>query len=323
MKSHRSMTRREALGILGFGAAAAARGAPAGDFRFEEIGDKSLKMWEGDRPILVYNHGVMSREGVPASYNRACYVHPLYGLDGEILTEDFPKDHYHHRGVFWGWPHVRIGDLESQTWVPTDKILVRLVRFARRQAGPGEARLAVENSWSAGNRRAGREDVEIVVHTADATGRNIDFDLSWTALGIPVTLRGAEGKSYGGFTLRFNTRPKEAGGIPERQVRIAVPGGVSTKDLPETRLPWADLTAPFPGARGRSGAAIFIHPSHPDYPPTWLTRHYGVLCVGWPGVKGGTLEPGKTARCRYRIWIHRGDPEVDEIKAAYAAYAGR
>lgn len=315
------MTRREALGALA--ALSAARPVPAGGFRFEDLDDKSLKLWEGDRPVLVYNHGVMSQEGVPASYHRSGYVHPLYGPDGEVLTEDFAKDHPHHRGVFWAWPHVRIGEVESQTWVPTDKILVRFVRFTRREAGAGEARLAVENAWLVGGEKAVREEVEIAARPEDASGRCLDFELAWTALERPVVLRGAEGKSYGGFTLRFNTRPKEPGGISEKQVRIAVPDGVSSKDLPETRLPWADLTAPFPGAKGRSGAAIFIHPSHPDYPPTWLTRHYGVLCVGWPGVKGGTLEPGKTVRCRYRVWVHRGDPEVEAIRTVYEAYAGR
>jgi hypothetical protein len=323
MKPSNGWTRREALGFLGAGALAAAQDAPAPGFRFEEVDDKSLKLWEGDRPVLVYNHGVLSREGVAASYNRSSYVHPLYGPDGEVLTEDFAKDHPHHRGVFWGWPHVKIGDVESQTWVPTDKILVRFVKFVRREAGAAEARLAVENAWMAGGEKAVKEEVEIVARRGDANGRIVDFDLAWTALEKPVLLRGAEGKSYGGFTLRFNTRPKEPGAIAEKQVRIAVPDGVSAKDLTDTRLPWADLTAPFPGAKDRSGAAIFIHPSHPDYPPTWLTRHYGCLCVGWPGVKGGTLESGKTARCRYRIWVHRGDPEVEALKAANAAYAGK
>jgi hypothetical protein len=31
-------------------------------------------------------------------------------VNGNILTEDFPKDHLHHRGVFWAWHQVLIGD---------------------------------------------------------------------------------------------------------------------------------------------------------------------------------------------------------------------
>jgi hypothetical protein len=90
--------------------------------------------------------------------------------------------------------------------------------------------------------------------------------------------------------------------------------------LPETPLPWADLSARFAGGKGPSGAAIFVDPSHPDYPPTWLTRHYGVLCVGWPGVKGKTFPPGIPIRLNYRVWVHRGDADVGRLKQAYEDY---
>ena len=40
--------------------------------------------------------------------SRPHYVHPLYGLDGELLTEDFPRDHLHHHGIFWAWHQVYV-----------------------------------------------------------------------------------------------------------------------------------------------------------------------------------------------------------------------
>ena len=90
---------------------------------------------------------------------------------------------------------------------------------------------------------------------------------------------------------------------------------------PDTPLPWADLTTTVRGAKAPSGAAIFIPRSHPDYPPQWLTRHYGVLCVGWPGVEPATFQPGERIHCRYRIWIHRGVPEQATVKRLYDSYA--
>jgi len=99
-----------------------------------------------------------------------------------------------------------------------------------------------------------------------------------------------------------------------------VPAGVTKKDLAVAPLPWADFTAPLRRPAGRSGAAVFVHASHPAYPPTWLTRHYGCLCVGWPGVKPATLRPGKPGRCRYRLWVHRGQPDVKTLQKAYKAY---
>ena len=52
---------------------------------------------------------------------RSNYFHPLYDLDGTVLTEDFPKDHIHHRGIFWAWHQVRInGKTVQDQWVNRD-----------------------------------------------------------------------------------------------------------------------------------------------------------------------------------------------------------
>ena len=97
---------------------AAARLSAADSFHFTNVTDKSLALFEGDRPVFVYNHGVIAPPpGVPADRARSSYIHPLYGLDGEMLTDDFPKDHYHHRGLFWAWPRVRIGDQHYDLWM--------------------------------------------------------------------------------------------------------------------------------------------------------------------------------------------------------------
>ena len=59
-------------------------------------------------------------------------------------------------------------------------------------------------------------------------------------------------------------------------------------------------------------------------PAVAMTRssktHYGVLCLGWPGVKPKTFQPGETICGRYRAWIHRGATSVDRLKQAYQDY---
>ncbi len=307
-----------AAAFLALGAAAGA-GEPAKGFTLKAVNDKSLGLWERGKPVLVYNHGTISKKGVPARYNRACYVHPLHGLDGEVLTEDFPVDHRHHRGVFWAWPHVRIGGKEYNSWIPTG-IHYRLDRWVRKEAGPKRACLEAVNGWYVGEKKVADEHLRITVHPARADGRAIDFNLTWTATDQPITLQGAGGKSYGGFTVRFNTRLQEKDGLKPKDATITAPDGVTKKDLAVTPLAWADFTAALAGAGKRSGLALLVHPTHPAYPPTWLTRHYGCLCVGWPGVKPGTLQPGKPVRCRYRLWVHRGPADLETLKKAYAAY---
>jgi hypothetical protein len=287
----------------------AARTNAADSFRFTNITSKSLGLFEGDRPVFVYNHGILHRPGVPADRARSTYVHPLYGLDGEVLTDDFPKDHYHHRGLFWAWPHVRIGEQHYDLWM-LQGIEQRFERWLKREAG-ASATLGIENGWFVGNRKVVREQVWFRVAPSSPEGRTLDVELNWTPLDKTLTLEGAEGKSYGGLTLRF---------APRTNTVITTPLGQGPKDLSITRLPWADFSARFAGRAQASGAAIFVAPDHPDFPPEWLTRHYGVLCLGWPGVKSKTFQPGETIRCRYRIWIHRGAPDVEKVTQAYREY---
>jgi hypothetical protein len=286
-------------------------------FSWKDIDDKSVGLWDGDKPVLVYNYCVITNPKVPAKdsrRSRACYVHPLYGLDGEVLTDDFPKDHYHHHGIFWSWPHVGIDGKEYDLW-EYKNIQQRFVRWIAREAGPASAVLAVENGWFVRDQKVMIERVWIRASKVVGEGRPIDLSFTFIPVDKAITLRGAEGKSYGGLNLRYAPRP-------EKETVITVPSGSPKEDLPETPLPWADLSARFAGGKGPSGAAIFVSPCHPDYPPTWLTRHYGVLCVGWPGVKGKTFPPGVPIHLNYRIWVHRGQPDVEQLKRAYEDYTG-
>src|SRR5258705_1917507 len=75
--------------------------APALRFRFDAVSDKSLGLWDCDRPVFVYNHCVLSQPGGPATHKRSTYIHPIYGLDAEVLTDHFPADHVGHRGRYF------------------------------------------------------------------------------------------------------------------------------------------------------------------------------------------------------------------------------
>lgn len=289
---------------------------PRDAFALKDVDPRSLGLWEGDAPVLVYNHGVITSEKVPEKdhrRSRSCYVHPLYGLSGEVLTDDFPKDHPHHHGVFWTWPHVRIEGREHDLWAG-NTIRQKFERWLARQTGPVCAVLGVENGWYVGDKKVMTERVWLRAYRAvEGRHRSLDVDLVITPTDAPVTLWGAPDKSYGGLTVRFAPSSRQ-------ETVITVPSGPTTDDLPDTRLEWADFTSRMLDARVRSGAAVMVSPKHPDFPPTWLTRHYGPLCVGWPGVKPKVLEPGAPVRLSYRLWIHKETPGVDALREAYGAY---
>jgi hypothetical protein len=302
-------------------------------FRLEDLDGKTLKLSEADAPVLAYNYGEIVRDDAPKRDHRrrrSCYIHPVWGVHGEVLTDDFPDDHYHHHGVFWAWPYVAVGEGKRKPyngWTGS-KLRQEFARWVARQAGTTSGLIAAEERWTVPPAKDKRRDDStvkedrrsILTHRVWITAyrevdgnRAIDLRLVLEPTDAPITLWGRGGKSYGGLTVRFI-------GEPHKDQVITVPSGRTKDDLKIASLEWVDFTRHFAGAPERSGGTVMIHPEHPDYPPTWLTRHYGPLCVGWPGVQEQTIQPGKPVTLRYRLWVHGKELEPEQIAEAYAAY---
>ncbi len=52
--------------------------------------NEGIEISEKDKRILFYQQRPKSLDG---KYKRTGYVHPLYSLNENVLTEDFPEDH--------------------------------------------------------------------------------------------------------------------------------------------------------------------------------------------------------------------------------------
>lgn len=281
-------------------------------FHWTEQPGGKLELTENGKPVLVFNHGLQLKEGVKEQYRRADYFHPIYDLDGVVITDDFPKDHYHHRGLFWGWPEVIVDGQKYDPWSCVG-MQQRFKRWIARETKPDCAVLEVENGWFIGDRSAVRETVRATIFRSDKQKRVMDVAVTLEAETEPVTLRGRStgNKGYGGFTLRF---------APRRDASITLPTGRIAEDAVQVSAPWADYSAKFGAGEAVSGAAIFDHPNNPSHPTTWLTRYYGVLNPTWPALETAVLEPGKPVTLRYRLLIHRGDATAAKVAETCAAW---
>ena len=313
-------------------------------FRFQDEESSRITIKEGESRVLTYQYANIVHSNVPENDKRreaGCYIHPLYGLYGEVLTDNAPKDHFHQHGVFWVWPHVVVHEPDGKRtrhnmWEATTSLKQHHIRFLKQDTTDGSAILSVENGWFVGdpknNEKMMSETVTITVHRVKKEsdglkGRAIDFDFLWIPTEHPISLQGAEGKSYGGLAVRL--RPFVAEGKTQAEPNaintITVPSGIAKGDLPDTPLAWTDYTSQFgaklpDGTPLRTGLAIFVPRSHPDFPPTWLTRYYGPLCVGWPGVKGRQFQKGEEIRLSYRIWVHDAPVSVEKIEDVYKQF---
>jgi hypothetical protein len=286
-------------------------------FSFQDNNNGGLLLKEDNEPILMYQYGMKLAEGVPKRYKRSCYVHPLFDPGGRTLTDDFPQDHFHHRGLSWMWPKVWINGKRYDIWHiygirnELEGLHQIFDDWTVREAGPVCLLLGTKNHWALDDGHTVMDETVLFrVFRKTGTGRAIDVHLKWTAIDS-IQISGQDIKGYGGFNLRFS---------PRENTQITTQAGHESSDSDLRRYSWADLSAQFGGQDRYSGAAIFQHPYNPDFPAGWCLRYYGFLGVAWPGIEVVTLNPGETIGLRFRIWIHEGDATQGGVEQAYTVY---
>ena len=283
--------------------------------------DEGFLFQEGERRVLFYQLKPKSLDG---KFERSNYIHPLYDLDGGIITEDFPADHLHQRGIFWAWHQVFVnGKRVSDQWTTDDSIWdVRETEVLRNGGDSGALRVTLDwksPRWldSRGGKKPFVEEVTTVrVHRTQGGLRKIDFEIRLLALEDTVSIGGSEDvKGYGGFSPRIRL-PKDIRFTGRR-------GAVTPKTTSVEAGPWLDFTASFRSPGSKSGLAVLCHPSLPGFPQRWILRSAGSMQNPvYPGREAVALPRGGPLVLRYRLILHRGElgrARLDELQAEYAA----
>ena len=275
---------------------------------------------EGDTKVLFYQ---AERKALPdGRAARSNYFHPLYDLDGNVLTEDFPKDHIHHRGIFWAWHQVRIdGKSMQDQWVNRDSFWT--LRDARTTSDDRSASLALRVVWESplftddqGKPRPFVEEQSVTrVHRAEGPTRKIDFHQRLTALVDGVEIGGSEdAKGYGGFSYRIVMPP---------DIRFTgAQGAVAPIENAVDSSPWMDVSGTF-GSAGKSGVAVLTHPSSTGFPQHWILRaRNSMQNAVYPGRHPVAIPRARPVLLNYRVVLHRGEltpADVSRLQAEYAA----
>ena len=261
---------------------------------------------EGDAPVLYYQRETMS---LGDRWPRAHYVHPLYGLDGEILTEDFPEDHGHHRGVFWAWHQVRVGDqLMGDSWTCQDFIWD--VIGVQTSQGPESLALLTDVLWKSPRYRdeSGamipivREQTTITAIRSSAAYRLIDFEITLRALVDGVQIGGSQDrKGYGGFSPRIK--------LDKSQQFSSSTGPVEPITTAVSAGRWIDI------AGDDFGIAMLTHPENPKPRNEYiLRRQRSMQNAVYPGRDAVPLSTTQPTILRYRLVVHRGDLDAAAIE---------
>ena len=269
-------------------------------------------------PVLRYNQGnVPVPEGTHPhfapgeSYERGDYIHPLFGPDGEEMTEDYPKDHPHHRGVWWSWPVTRWKDQVADIWAVVG-VWARPAGNPRIATGRVFAVIEAENVWKFGKEEQPIVREEVLIRAFPQTDgcRFVDVEVQLTALADDVAIGGRPKAGYGGFSLR-------AAPCEDRKIMPHLDPEGS-----DPRRSWIDYSGAFAGGKGASGVAIFEHVTNPDYPNP-LHEYPGCNCVmpAYPEMREVTLSKDKPLVLKHRLWIHTDGPDEAKLAHVWTAYA--
>ena len=269
---------------------------------------------QNGRPVLRYNYktiepGEVLDKVTPANriYARARsdYIHPLCGLQGEVLTRDWSPDHPHHRGIYWAWPEVDFGTNRGDLHA-LQKVFARPTGKIRLQSGPDYAEIAAENLWQWEDREPiVREQAIIRAYRATEQGRVIDLAFRFVALKDGVTLARRGTEHYGGLNIRMAT--------PASQ-------DIAVHTDPSNAMPrraWSDLSGVFAGASAPSGLTVFQYQGNTDYPGDWVQYPHLSWCQPTFPAAGTryALRRDQPLVLRYRLFVHAGVRPDDERAA--------
>jgi hypothetical protein len=282
-------------------------------FMFNET-VQGIELTENGKPVFFYQRKPKSLDG---KYICTDYIHPLYSLSGDTLTEEFPPDHPYHRGIFWSWHQLYIDDKSLGDGWTNEGISQDVINVITRKSQE-EAQIDLDVLWKSSTFQDGkpflREHTTITVHEIEANIRKIDFEIVLRPLVKGFQIGGSpDEKGYGGFCARLK--------LSDDLIFTSENGPVKPRELQIKAGPWMDFSGRFGNDKKVSGITILCNPSTPNYPEPWILRQKGSMQNSvFPGQKRLSIPMDQQVVLRYRIIVHNGNAENSNISALQKDY---
>ena len=262
----------------------------------------ALFMENGDS-VMYYRAAEMSLDG---AYPRANFIHPLYSLDGVVLTENFPEDHVHQRGVFWAWHQLYIGDRRIGDGWHLKDIHWDVTGMKLERGNSLSAVLTTEVDWKSplrtdpdGNQMPIIKEsttMEVVPSEDDHRVIAIRIELAPQYDNVRLGCSDDE-KGYGGFSVRMR--------LPDGMIFTSQDGPVTPQNLPLSAGPWMDISGPIGKNASKAGITIVGDPRNPGFPDPWILRQKASMQSNpYPGREPVLLSREDPLVLRYRLIVH-------------------
>jgi hypothetical protein len=264
---------------------------------------------EGKDSIFFYQRSPKDLNG---QYSRCNYIHPLYDLGGFPLTEDFPVDHLHHRGIFWAWHQIYIGDRQVSDGWELKNFVQQVTGFEfLLQKGAGIVNTEVEWKsplWKNGAEAYLKENTQIKIFPLTDNYRRIDFEIKLKALTDRLRIGGSDNeKGYGGFSVRLQ--------MPKDVEFVGEDGAVEPGDTAVAAGTFVNISGNFRNSDQKGGVVIWSNPSNPGPANLWILRKAASMQnAAYPGRQLISVPYGKPLVLRYSLIIYRDKISSKQIR---------
>lgn len=241
------------------------------------------------------------------------YFHPVQAADGATISRPLenPEDHPHHKGIWCSIDEVN----GLNFWGEKNKIENVSTEIVKAEGNP--ARFRTVNNW------VDEQGKPLVLETATIdifANRLFVYDATFAATDRSVTFDDTKEGMFG-IRLANSMRGQQGGSI------VNAEGLKTEKDCWGKESKWVDYYGPVAGKT--YGVALFDDPQN-FRKSRYHVRNYGLFTLSPFGQHDYsknelppaplTLEPGKSFRLRYGLYLHDGDTAQGRVPEVYAQF---
>jgi len=263
---------------------------------------------DGKDSICFYQKSPKDKGG---EYSRCNYIHPLYGSDGTRLTEDFPADHLHHRGLFWAWHQILIDNIPvSDGWeLKNFQQKVASVEFIRLHELGILTTIVNWSSplWKNGTEAYLQEKTKITMYPLTGNYRRMDFEIQLKALTDRLSIGGSDDeKGYSGFSVRLK--------LPTDVQFSGINGSVEPVNTAVDAGNIMNISGSFLKDGKKGGLAIWSNPENPDPSTLWILRNSASMQnAAFPGRHAVSIPFDQPLTLKYSVLVYLGELTPQQI----------
>lgn len=277
---------------------------------------EGVELLEGEKKVFFYQKAQVPVWENPSISKDALfnhYIHPLYNLSGDTITEAQPVNdiwHLHQRGIFWAWHQLFIGDSNvGDSWIMKD-FRYDIIQIETK-IEDSKAKLFLNVNWVSTKNDSNlifvTENTVITVHSSSPTNRIIDFDISIKALIANVSIGGSNNqKGYGGFSARIK--------LPDNLIFTSIDGEIEPDKFQMKVGTWVDFTSYDSLSNSYKGLTIVRQDTINSIDTPWILRKENSMQNAvFPGQERFTLSVNNPLQLKYRLVIHEYKFELNRI----------